>query len=153
MVAFSNKLQMFAMFDQHAVHERIRYEYYSALFKQENGRGEGSPISSDIVEKVGKNLKSIYGCTVRMLELAVPEATLLFPDGKSKTVTIKGISLQRDGPKVWITSYRPILDRKFTLEELNSILKSVISDREREPVSIDEWIGEYSCKNAYKFND
>lgn len=54
-VAYHNALQLFGYFDFHAVHERIRYEYYSlklkqTVFKNVNGRF----FDEDVIEKGGK---------------------------------------------------------------------------------------------------
>lgn len=53
-VCYNQKLRLFGFFDQHAVHERVRYEFYSWKLKAEEWMvNEISQFPIDAIEKGG----------------------------------------------------------------------------------------------------
>ena len=67
-VTFHHDLQMFGYFDFHAIHERIRYEYYRwKLTSIEHKITLASPFDEEVVEKEGKAIKDIYGAPRKVL--------------------------------------------------------------------------------------
>ena len=80
-VSFSNALRLFGYFDLHAVHERIRYEYYSWKIKsQELVTSEICSIDESVVEKEGRAVHNAYGpvkkCLIKIKNTSVPLALL-----------------------------------------------------------------------------
>ena len=112
-ISFSNDLQLCAMFDLHAVHERIRYEFYLAKFKQMHHLGGECSIEEAIVEKEGKELTPIFGPLIRTIVKVSYESHRLF-EGSKPTADVYGITLQRNNQgEVCVVGYRSILTRKF----------------------------------------
>lgn len=61
-VSFNNKLKLFGNFDLHAVHERIRYEFYCWKVRSENWViAQISPIEPSVVEKGSKEPHLAFG--------------------------------------------------------------------------------------------
>jgi DNA mismatch repair ATPase MutL len=59
-IAFHEKLKIFCFFDQHAMHERIRYEYYlECLSGYDNKDLQRREWNKSIIEKSGKEMNVI----------------------------------------------------------------------------------------------
>ena len=81
-VAFHNQLQIFAYFDFHAIHERIRYEYYSWKIKKMEGISKKECVFDEwAIEKQGKATKSIYQDPKKILLLMKSDCHSLFRKG------------------------------------------------------------------------
>lgn len=92
-MTYSNALRLFSYFDLHAVHERIRYEYYSwKIRSQELVTSEICSIDESAVEKGGKPVHNVYGqfkkCLIKVRNTEVPLALL----GPKTKYTIWGVT-------------------------------------------------------------
>jgi hypothetical protein len=70
-LTFNSKLHLFGFFDLHAVHERIRYEYYSRKIRMETGI-DISPLGfqEEVIEKGGKMPLEVLGkAKMRLIEV------------------------------------------------------------------------------------
>lgn len=68
LVTFNNKLKKIGYFDLHAIHERIRYEYYCWKIKAEYLLSDKTcQFDEDAIEKGGKKPNLVFGRINRLL--------------------------------------------------------------------------------------
>jgi len=68
LVTFNSRLQVLGYLDFHAIHERIRYEYYSWKIKKIEYRHlQESIFDEEKIEKANSKTREIYGKAIRTL--------------------------------------------------------------------------------------
>jgi hypothetical protein len=68
LVTFNNRLKKIGYFDFHAMHERIRYEYYCWKIKAECFLSDKMCLfDEEAIEKRGKKSNTVFGRTNRVL--------------------------------------------------------------------------------------
>jgi hypothetical protein len=68
LVTFNSRLQLLGYLDFHAIHERIRYEYYIWKIKKVEYRHfQESIFNEEKIEKANLKTREVYGKSIRIL--------------------------------------------------------------------------------------
>lgn len=147
-VTYCSRLNCFVYFDQHAIHERIRYEFYIEALKNE--LAEVSPqmlqrnaqlasISPQIIEHRTHKIRKVvsYKSVLRKV-----------PDWHAARW---GFSFMSHSGEYYLTAYPNIFGYVLTDQEIDEALG--LLSIESVPKPLDRIIASTSCKGAVKFNE
>jgi hypothetical protein len=116
---FNQKLQVFGLFDFHAIHERIRYEYfYSILLASRDPSHKVSTFDGEIIEKERKPISNLYG-RPRYFLLKIDGKYSTWFSGKERKMDVWGIEIQKNNrDEIYATSSRKIFGKELTNGEI-----------------------------------
>lgn len=167
LVAMDMHTKRIIIFDQHAVHERILYEYYSEILNKE--KFDLINLTENIIRN--NSFKNVFSKQILDIPIFLSLQDIILPRVISRNnslfsifnfdfILLNGENERNNSNKVKIISVPIIFDRLLKENVYINIFKSLIKNFEKESSNdvlffetFNESVKSRACKDAIKFNE